>query len=372
MAELEGTFARVGTSIEPEAEPTPHGQSAAEPSESSALSAASTACDAVSAPTAAATPGTALAPAAPGTSARRTLRDRLNDEAARKLIVGSAITLLGGTFWGLSGTCTNYLLAHYHVDVVWLLSVRQILGGLLFMVTALATDRQRLRALWTTPRDLALMLAFAVFGLLFSQFSYMVTVGLTNAGTATVLQCLQLLFILAYACATSRRRPHRREVAGIALALAGTFLISTGGNPANFSIPPMGLVMGLCTALAAALMAIIPVRILPRYGSTVVTGSAMFTLGVGTNLAVQPWRSIPTWGPDGWVALAVLVVVGTFLAFLLYLQGLRDVGSMRAGLLGTSEPIAATLASAVVLGIVFTPTDLVGFALIILMVFLTV
>lgn len=303
---------------------------------------------------------------------RRRLRDRLEDERARVFIRGVAATLLGGTFWGLSGTCANYLFIHYDADTVWLLSVRQILAGAIFMAIALVREREKLVRLLTTPAHLKNLLLFSYAGLLMSQFAYMTTTKLTNAGTATVLQCLQLLVIMAYVCVTTRRRPKLREVVGIGMALAGTFLISTGGDPSNFSIPLAGLVMGLFTALGGANMAIIPTKILPVYGSTLVTGTSLFILGLTTNAFVRPWEHIPAFGPDGWLCLGVLVVVGTVLAFSLYMQGVRDIGSMRASLLGTIEPISATVASALVLGIVFSPTDLVGFALIIAMVFLTV
>ena len=76
---------------------------------------------------------------------------------------------------------------------------------------------------------------------------------------------------------------------------------------------------------------------------------------------------------DG-VALAVLalcVVVGTFGAYALYLQGVKDAGSMRASLLGTIEPVTATIATVVWLATPFSPAEIVGFALIIVMVYLT-
>ena len=43
---------------------------------------------------------------------------------------------------------------------------------------------------------------------------------------------------------------------------------------------------------------------------------------------------------------------------MLYMQGVRDIGSVRASLIGTVEPVSATITSAVILGTVFLPTDL--------------
>ena len=303
---------------------------------------------------------------------RRTVRDRLNDKATRKLALGMLVTLVGGSFWGLSGTAASYLFDHYQVDTLWLMSVRQISAGVLFLITALVLDRKRLIKVWTTPRDLRTLIAFTFFGFMLNQLFYLLAVRLTNAGTATVLQCLQLIIIMAVTCLRMHRNPRRRELIGLVLALAGTFLIATGGDPTRLSIPPEGLAVGLMCAVGAAGMALLPARILPKYGSTVVTGSAMLTCGVTSCALAQPWAHMPQLGADGWVALAVLIVIGSFLAFMLYMQGVKEIGGMRASLLGTVEPISATVTSALMLGTVFLPTDLVGFALIIAMVFLTV
>mgnify|MGYP000668294891 CR=1 FL=1 len=224
---------------------------------------------------------------------RRAWRDRLNDAQTRKMITGVLATLVGGSFWGFSGTSASFLFDTYHVDTLWLMSVRQILAGLLFMAVVVARDRARLVKLWTTPADRKQLLLFTAFGLLFNQFCYLSAVRLTNAGTATVLQCLQLVIIMGYACVVDRRMPRARETIGIGLALGGTFLIVTGGDPTSLSISPLGLVAGLMCAVSATCMAVIPAKILPEYGSPIVTGSAMLAAGMVSCVFVQPWAHMP-------------------------------------------------------------------------------
>ena len=303
---------------------------------------------------------------------RRAWRDRLNEASTRKMLAGVIATLVGGSFWGFSGTSASFLFSNYHIDTLWLMSVRQLLAGLLFMIVVLATDRARLVKLWKTRADRRQLLLFTVFGLFFNQFCYLTAVRLTNAGTATVLQCLQLIIILGYTCVVSRRGPRRREVAGIALALGGTFLIATGGDPTSLHMSVAGLVAGLMCAVSAACMAVIPAKILPAYGSPIVTGSAMLTAGIVSCAIVRPWTAMPALDASGIEALAIFVVVGAFLAYMLYMQGVKDIGSVRASLIGTVEPVSATITSAIMLGTVFLPTDIIGFAMIIVMMFLTV
>ena len=69
--------------------------------------------------------------------------------------------------------------------------------------------------------------------------------------------------------------------------------------------------------------------------------------------------------------LAFVVVPGTFGAYGLFLQGAKEAGAMRAALLNTAEPVTATIATVLWLKTSFTAAELIGFALILAMVFLT-
>ena len=211
-------------------------------------------------------------------------------------------------------------------DPTWLVCVRQLLAGLIFLAYALAFDRDRLLALRADRAAAATILAYAAAGLVVNQYMYLITIDLTNSGTATVLQCLQLVVVLAFACAAARRFPRLREAAGVVLALAGTYLIATGGDPGSLSIPLEGLACGLACAFGGAMLTIIPLRILPRYGTPVIIGVGMLISSVGACPFVRPWEGVPALGAAGWAVLAALVVLGTFCAQLLYMQGVADLG----------------------------------------------
>ncbi len=95
-------------------------------------------------------------------------------------------------------------------------------------------------------------------------------------------------------------------------------------------------------------------------------------LGHHILLVHPPWENPPALDAAGLAAFFVLAFVGSFLAYMLYLQGVKDIGALKAGLIGTVEPVSATITSALLLGTVFSGTDIAGFAFIIIMVFLTV
>ena len=296
-----------------------------------------------------------------------------DDEQRRRIRRGIVATLVGGTLWGLNGTVSKWLMDTYAIDPLWLVCVRELTACWLFLAAAALTarGREQLAGVLRSPSGLAQVLGVSFAAILFSQVAYLEAIDWTNSATATIMQSLGMVLVLVYVCVRMRRQPRRRELLGVALALVGTYLVATGGNPGQLNLPPEGLAWGLGCAAAAACLSILPAAPMARWGNFTVNGLAFLFSGAILAAVYRPWEHMPAL--DG-VAVAVLagcVVVGTFGAYALYLQGVKDAGSMRASLLGTIEPVTATIATVVWLGTSFSPAEIVGFALIIAMVYLT-
>ena len=270
---------------------------------------------------------------------------------------GIVATLVGGTFWGLNGTVSKWLMDAYAIDPLWLVCVRELTACWLFLAAAAVTSKGRgqLAGVLRDPRGLAQIVAVSFGAVLFSQVAYLEAIDWTNSATATIMQSLGMVLVLAYVCLKVRRRPRRREILGVGLALVGTYLVATGGNPGQLNLPPEGLAWGLGCAAAAACLSILPAAPMAHWGNFTVNGLAFLISGAVLSAWYRPWEHMPAL--DG--------------AYALYLQGVKDAGSMRASLLGTIEPVTATIATVVWLGTPFSPAEIVGFALIIVMVYLT-
>ena len=286
---------------------------------------------------------------------------------------GVVFTLIGGTFWGLNGTVSSWLMSTYSIDPLWLVCLRELTACWLFLAAAAARpeSRAQLTGVLRDRRGLAEVLAVSLAAILFSQVAYLEAVNATSSAMATVMQSLGMALVLVYTCVRGRRGPRWKEALGLALALAGTFLLATGGNPGQLSLPVGGLVWGLVCALSSACLSILPARPMARWGNFTVNGIAFLVSGCILAGFYRPWEHMPALDAAAAAALVFVVVVGTFGSYALFLQGVHDAGSMRAALLGTSEPIAATISTVLFLGTTFTPVDLVGFALILAMVYLT-
>lgn len=147
---------------------------------------------------------------------------------------------------GLSGTSGQYLMEQ-GFPVLVLTNIRLLLAGGLLLGYLLLTDREKLKAMLRDKQTLGSILRFALLGLLLNQFSYLKSISESNAGTATVLQYVCPVGILAYTCIKDRVAPTLTEILSIILAIGGTFLIATHGQLNQLTVTPAGLSGGFCS-----------------------------------------------------------------------------------------------------------------------------
>lgn len=283
---------------------------------------------------------------------------------------GVVCSALGGVCWGFSGTCGQYLFSRFGVSSLWLTCIRLLAGGILLTLLALPRHRDSVSGILCSPGDLLRLTCYGVFGLLLCQYAYMTAISWSNAATTTVLQNLGLLIIMGYTCLRNRRLPSRRELLALVLALAGVYLLATGGDPRHMALSPKGLFWGLAAAVAVALYTLLPQKLLSRWDRSAVVGLGMLIGGIVLNLAARSWTLSVSLDLRGWLAVSAIVLLGTAAAFSLIMQGIVDVGPAKASMLASTEPVSATVFSALWLGTSFAPTDLIGFAAITVTVFL--
>lgn len=298
----------------------------------------------------------------------------------KRFILGVASALIGASMWGFSGSCVQFLTGHYGLDPAFLTMFRAIVGGILFLGALLIIHRQTVLRMLHSKRDLSLVCVFG-FALFANLFTYAMTVQLTNAGNATVLQMMASVFVMVYMCLRTRTPPRIREIGALVLAIIATGLMATQGDISTLSMPLGGLVWGVLCAVAAAAYIILPKEsgLAQEYGSVNVTGvgtcaSAPFAIICAVALQASGSDVMATAANLdvlGWVIVFVgIILVGTIGAYGLYLLGVSIVGNIRGSLLGAMEPVSATAFSALWLGTVFTGFDVAGLVLMILMLVL--
>ncbi|SHJ00687.1 Permease of the drug/metabolite transporter (DMT) superfamily [Parasporobacterium paucivorans DSM 15970] len=287
-----------------------------------------------------------------------------------KNLSGTASALAGGICWGFSGTCGQYLFSEKGVDSDWLSAVRMLSAGIILLGFAFFRQRQSLAGIIKDKKDRKQLLLFGVFGLMICQYTYLTAISHSNAGTATVLQYTGLVILMIVTCVKFRRRPESLEAVALVLAVTGIFLLATQGNPGKLHISGQALSWGMFSAVGLVLYSILPIRLISRWGSMVVTGYGMLAGGIVLSAIVRPWEYV--FQPDAVtiIAMAAIILIGTVAAFTLYLKGVSEIGPVKAGMLGSAEPVSAAVFAAIWMHTRFTAADITAFVLIIATVFL--
>lgn len=290
--------------------------------------------------------------------------------SSRYHMIGVLLTLAGGVCWGFSGACGQFIMQHRGVDAGWLVSIRMLIAGSLLLVFSAVQARSigAVTRVWTKKSSALQLLAFGVLGMAMCQLTYFVTIGLSNAGTATVLEYLSPVLIMLYVSVKNRRFPGANKLIVLILALAGTVILATHGNLGQLAISKDALVWGLASAVAYALNNLLPGSLMDDYGTLPIVGWGMLIGGCVTSIPYRVWEPVGTFDFAAILALAGVIVIGTLFSYTGYMEGVRRIGPEKANLYACIEPLSATLFAVVWLKSDIQPMDLVGFACILLAV----
>lgn len=282
-----------------------------------------------------------------------------------KTALGILLSLMGGIFWGFSGSCGQYLFTYHSVDSRWLVAVRMVVSGAILLFISAFRHKKEIFAVWRGKGNIIRMAAFTAFGLVLCQYAYFTAIQLSNAGTATVLQYLSPAMILVFLCVKNKKPPLLKEAVAIILAIGGTFIIATGGNFGSLSISMGALIWGLLAGVFLACYSLIPVPLLKIADTPTVLGWGTFIGGIAMLPIFRPWENMPHISFSLIAALGGIIIFGTVLAYSFYLEGIHLIGATKASIISSIEPVAATIISALWLGTDFSFTDIIGFAMII-------
>lgn len=267
---------------------------------------------------------------------------------------GIALCLLAGVAFAAQPVVLGRVLAGGGSPFA-MLAWRYLLAGALLALLA----RRGLRRLGARAASAALALGGGLFALDAGLFYWSIT--LIPVPLASLVHYAHLPLVVGVAVLASRRRASRRQVAAVALVVAGVALVGGGAH----GVGAAGIAVAFGSALAYGLYMLLSARLLAGAeplpaASLMLTGAGLALLGV----AALRGAVLDVPGPAGVAAIVESAVVGSVVAVGAFYAGLRRIGPGRAPiLLAVDVPVGIALA-AVVLGTRLTLLQLAGASLV--------
>lgn len=244
-----------------------------------------------------------------------------------------------------------------------LLAWRFMFAALLLAVLAGARNR---RALLVGRGDLLRYTALALTGYGAASVCFFFALKFADAAVvAVLLYAYPALVTLAMWVFLGEKATWARGAAVLVTFVGCAMVVGLFGGVAHVSWP--GVALGMGAAVGYTLFNLLSHRWLPGRSQLVMMtytfgiasiGIAALTLVSGQSLSTAAWQ------PQAWWLLGAIVVVPTFIAVVLYLQGIRGLGPSQAAVVSTLEPLFTIVLAWLVLGQTLSGLQIAGAALV--------
>ena len=286
-------------------------------------------------------------------------------------VKGAILTTFGGACWGLSGSMGQYLFTRQGMDSRWLVPVRLGLAGIILLIFALIRyGKSEVIRPWKTGKNAWDLVVYGLLGVSACQFFYFLTIQLSSAAVATILQDLSPVMILVVSCMMAKRKPGGLEILSIICALAGVFLLTTHGDLRDMTISPAAVLAGVMAAICVTIYNTVPGKLMEQFPLVLMQGWAFLMGGTFFALVFRPWQFHYVPNLYGYAGILFVVVVGNVVAFVSYMAGVKAIGPEKSILYAFSEPVTAAIIATVFLKTPFTVYDAAGYVLVFLMLVL--
>lgn len=284
-------------------------------------------------------------------------------------LLGIIYALSGSILWGFCGVIAEGMLKD-GVPNMWLNFYRLVFAVIILM--ALVGFKQESKKLLKDKQAWLPLAVFGVFGLMSSQLCYYLSIYYSDAGSATAFQYIYPALVIFYLSFREKVFPKAQEFLALIFALGGIWLLATKGQLNTIIINVWAIFWGVGSAITMVIYTISAKGIIIKYGVNVVVAYGLL-LGTIAFICVSGVWNIP-YTPSIGVLLKILVIVllGTILAFILFLRGVGLIGASMASVIGCIEPASAAFFSWWLVGTQFVLGDIIGFICIVLSVLLVI
>ena len=276
--------------------------------------------------------------------------------------------LLAGTMWAASGTAAQHFYTQSDHIPIELTQVRLFLSSGLFFLLAWWSGglRRGMRSLRRNPRILGQLALHGILGIMIVQFSYFMGIAEGDAAATTVIGYTSPAMMILYLAARYRRLPSAADAGTVVVAVAGVFLLVTGGDIGRLSVPPACIVWSLISGATFVFAMLYPVHLLRLFDRFFLLAVCMLIGGIALLPVTQVIANVGTFFTAGtWLDLVIIIGLGTVVAFFAFNVGLRWLSPEETAITATIEPVASVVFAYFVFDAHFVAMQVVGIALVI-------
>ena len=278
------------------------------------------------------------------------------------------LVLLAGTMWAASGTAAQHFYTQSVHIPIELTQVRLFLSSALFFLLAWWSGglRRGVRSLRRNPRLLVQLSIHGILGIMIVQFSYFMGIAEGDAAATTVIGYTSPAMMILYLAVRWRRLPSAAETGTVVVAVAGVFLLVTGGDVGRLSVPMACIVWGLISGATFTFAMIYPVHLLRLFDRFFLLAVCMLIGGIALLPMTQVIVDVGSFfTAETWLDLLVIIGLGTIVAFFAFNAGLRWLSPEETAITATIEPVASVLFAWLIFDTHFVALQLVGVVLVI-------
>ena len=285
-------------------------------------------------------------------------------------LLGYVLTLSAAICWGFSGACGEFLFQHRAISPEWVTMLRMVVtGSVMLPLLFVLKGKKVVFQPFQNKKESVHLFLFALIGLASCQYTYLMVIKFSNAGTGTMLQYMGPIFVMLIMCFLEKRLPKKMEIISLIMVLVGVFFVAMHGDLTNLHLTPTVLIFGFLAAITLAIYTILPIALIKNYGSTLITAWAMLIGGITIAFFYHPSFGQEAILDIGTVlGLFGLIFIGTLFSYTVFLYGVSLLGPVKASMIACIEPISAAIISKLWFGTQFVFYDYIGFMLIILAV----
>lgn len=256
--------------------------------------------------------------------------------------------------WGSNAVAGRYL-ALTGLDGLTLSLARFLIATPLLLAAAYAASRA------TLPRSLdtlALLAAAGATGIAGFNYFFYTSLEYVDAATTAFIASLATPMTYVASVALGYERLSRRGALGVALSIAGLYLLLGPSLSGGLAGPLL--------ALGAAVSWTLYTLIVKRLSSTMGPLEMLAWASVAGTLMLLAagWEGLveaaPGLAPLQWAVIAYVAVVPGFLGYLAWNYGVERIGPAKSAVFIPGVPLTATLLGAALLGEILSPIEALG------------